>query len=455
MNRAETAAEARDRIPREQIYRLIVAFILSFTLWIFVSYTTNPDQRTQFENVPVAIEGLDGARLIVDDAGLPRTSRAQVTVVVDADAETLERLRASDLRAYVDVSDLAPGEHQVPVNVVMTRSGLSQVRPVAEPALLVVRIDQEITRTIPVTVELGGTVPFGFESGDPLLTLLTAELSRVVVRGPQGRVARVVRARVSADISGLAADYKSLRPIEALDSDGQIVAGVTLEPASGDLLVPIRSSVGIKRVPIVPQLSGIPAPGFVVAGVAVDPPLVSITGSSGPLDAIDGVTTFDIDVTGATAAFSRTVALAEPFTARFGVGEPREALITVDVAPIERTFQISLPVAVRLTGIPAGTIVSVVPSVIEVRLSGDAAALGRITSSALAANVDASLLPVGTSSVRPTLRLPQGVSLADAVAEVTVIVRAPEPTPDATATPEPTPDATATPEPAPDATATP
>jgi hypothetical protein len=137
------------------------------------------------------------------------------------------------------------------------------------------------------------------------------------------------------------------------------------------------------------------------------------------------------------------------------VGEPREALITVDVAPIERTFQISLPVAVRLTGIPDGTIVGVVPSIVEVRLSGDAAALGRITSAALAASIDASLLPVGTSSVRPTLRLPQGVSLADAVAEVAVIVRAPEPTPDATATPEPTPDATATPEPTPDATATP
>ena len=447
--------DQRERISHEQIARLIVACVLSFILWVFVSYTTNPDQRTQFENIPVAIEGLDERHIIVDDEGLPRTSRAQVNIVVDAAADTLGRLRASDLRAYVDVSDLAPGEHQVPVNIVTTRSGLTQVRPIAEPAFLVVRIDQEIARAIPVAVELSGAVPFGFEAGAPRLTVLNDDLSRVIVRGPQGRVVRVTRARVGADISGLAADYDSSRPIEALDSDGQVVAGVTIEPASGNLLVPIRSSVGIKRVPIVPKLSGIPAAGFVVSSVAVEPPLVSITGSSGPLDAISDVTTFEVDVTGTTATFSQTVALAEPFTARIGFGEPREALVTVEVTPIERTFQVALPLAVRLTGIPDGTTVSVVPPIIEVRLSGDATALGRITSGTLSAAVDATALPIGSTSVRPTIRLPQGVSLADAVAEVTVIVRAPLPTPDATATPEPVPDVTATPEPAPDVTATP
>ena len=431
---------------RSTSLRLAMALLLSFALWVFVSYTQNPDQRSQFENVPVELDGLEPGMLVVNDEGLPRTSRPQVNVIVDADAETLQGLRASDLRAFVDVRDREPGEHQVPVNVVTTRSGLARVRPVAQPELLVLRLEQEITRTVPISIELSGSVPFGFEAGTPRLSVRGEVLSDVLVRGPQGRVERVVGARVNADIAGLAANYDSPRPIEPIASDGQVVAGVTVEPINANLLVPISSSVGIKRVPIVPQISGQPASGFIVAAIAVEPRLVTLTGSSGPLDDLAEVSTLDVDVTGATQTFSRTVPLAEPLNARLSFGEPRTAVVTVQIEPIIRPFQVSLPVAVQVVDIPAGVLVSLSPQVVDVRLSGTAAALNRIDADTLIGSVSARNLDPGIYQLIPVLDLPTGITLAAPPPAVTLTVRpvpvpTEEPTPDTTPTEQPTPDA--------------
>jgi YbbR domain-containing protein len=439
---------------RSTTLRLVTAVLLSFALWVFVSYTQNPDQRSQYENIPVEIDGLEPGMLVVNEEGAPRTSRPQVNVLVDADAETLQGLRASDLRAFVDVSGREAGEHSVPVNVVTTRSGLARVRPIAQPEFLVLRLEQEITRTVPLSIELTGSVPFGFEAGDPRVTIRGETLTSVSIRGPQGRVERVANAQISADIAGLAANYNSPRPIEAEDADGQAVAGVTIEPSTANLLVPISSSVGIKRVPVVPQIAGQPASGFVVAGISVEPRLVTLTGSSGPLDELSDISTFDVDVTGATQTFSRTVPLEEPLNVRLGFNEPRTALVTVVIEPIARPFQVTLPVSVQVVDIPPGVLVSLSPQVVQVSFTGSAAALNRLSEETLVATVSLRDRGPGVYELTPVLTLPNGIALADLPAAVTVTVRLPptptETPPDETPTPtEAPPDETPTPTEAP------
>ncbi|HNP86513.1 MAG TPA: CdaR family protein, partial [Kouleothrix sp.] len=292
--------------------RLALALGLAFALWVFVSYTQNPDRNTSYDSVPVDVVGRAPNLVLVDQDGLPRASLPSVDVTVEADTETLKNVQQSSIRALVDLSGLGPGEHQVLVDVETTRSDLKRLTFSTSPSFLPIRLEQEITRTVPLTVELNGTVPFSFEAGTARLSSHNQAITSVQIRGPQSRVERVAIALVTADIDRLTANYISPRPVLVLTSNRQPVTGVTVEPATIDVLVPIVSSAGIKRVPVVPQLVGQPASGYIVTSISVEPQFVRLTGSSGPLELVQSITTEGVDITGASQNVQRTAAIRPP-----------------------------------------------------------------------------------------------------------------------------------------------
>jgi YbbR domain-containing protein len=438
---------------RAQGLRLLLSIGLAFALWIFVSFTQNPDQRSVFEGVPVDIDGLASGLLIVDKEGLPKTNHPTVDISFEGDETTIQTVRQTDLRAFVDLSGLAAGEHSnVPVIVERNRSGLARLTLSSDPAFLSFRLEQEITSTVPLTVEVTGSVPFSFEKGRPRLTQDGRPLDSVEIRGPQSRVERVSLARVVADIDRLTGNYSSPRPVELLSQDGQEIAGVTAEPASVNVLVPIASSAGIKRVPVVPRLVGAPANGQIVSSVSVDPQFIQLTGGSDALDGIESIETFDVDVAGATREVSHTVALRVPANTSLASGERDSATVLVQIRPIDRPFKLTLPVPIQVTDIPDGLLVSLSPPSIQIKLDGNAAALGALDPSTLQGNVSVHGLSEGTYAATPNIKLPPGVTLAEPPPKVTVTLRKP-PTPQPTETETPAPTSTTTSDGAPAPTA--
>jgi YbbR domain-containing protein len=420
---------------RAQGLRLFLSIGLAFALWVFVSFTQNPDQRSAFEGVPVDIEGLAPGLLVVDEEGLPKTNRPPVIIRVEGEEAMIQTVRQSDLRAFVDLSELVAGEHSnVPVIVERNRAGLARLTLTSDPAFLSFRLEQEITRTVPLTVEVTGIVPFSFAKGQPRLTQAGRSVDSVRIRGPQSRVDRVSLARVVADIDRLTGNYSSSRPVEILSQDGQEVAGVTVEPESINVLVPIASSAGIKRVPVVPRLVGVPASGQIVSTVAVDPQFVQLTGGSDALDGIESIETFDLDITGATRTISRTVAMRVPANTSLASGEPTMATVLVQIRPIDRPFQITLPVPIQVTDTPNGLLMSFSPTSIQIKLTGNASALGAFDPASLQGTVSARTLGEGSYAITPIFQLPKGVQLAEPAPKVTVTLRRP-PTPQPTAIP--------------------
>jgi YbbR domain-containing protein len=434
---------------RAQGLRLLLSVGLAFALWMFISFTQNPDQRSSFNDVPVEIEGLAPNLVVVDQEGLPRTNRPTVDITAEGDERTVLTVQRSELRAFVDLTERGPGEYNnVPVNVVPNRSGLARLSFSANPAFLSFRLEQEITRTVPLTVAVTGNVPFSFEAGQPRLTHQGQSISSVLIRGPQSLAERVSVARVTADIDRLTANYSSSRPVEAVAQDGQVVAGVTIAPVSINVLVPIGSSAGIKRVPVVPRLVGSPASGRIVGSISVDPQFVRLTGGSGSLDNVQNIETINVDIAGAGQTFTRTVALSVPANTSLAAGEPTMATVRVEIQRIAQPFQITLPASVQATDIPDGLLVSLSPQTVPIALSGNASDLGQVEQAALQGTVSLRGLGEGTYSLTPSFQLPRGVALSSPPPKVTVTLRRP---PTATPVPEPTstptPAATAAPAP--------
>jgi YbbR domain-containing protein len=419
--------------------RLLLAIGLGFSLWVFVSFTQNPEQTSSFGEVPVDIEGIAPDLVRVDEQGLPRENRPTVDITIEGDEATVQRVNPGELRAFVDLEGLGPGEHgNVPVSVVPNRQGLQRLNFTADPAFLSFRLEQVITRTVPLTDVIAGDVPFSFEQEPARLTVQGRAIDSVEVSGPQSRVERVTLARVTANVGGLTANYSSPRPVEPLAEDGQVVEGVTVTPTSVNVLVPIVSSAGVKRVPIVPNVVGSPASGYIVTSVSVEPQFVRLAGSAGPLDAIQSVGTADIAIDGERGTITRTVELRPPANTSLASGEPNSATVSIQIGQISGAFQVTLPVPVQVVDVATGLQVSVNPQVVQVTLAGDAARLGSINPGDLVGIVSMSGAGPGSYPREPAFQLPAGVSLVG-TPRVTVTLRAPptaEPPTPTEATPE-------------------
>lgn len=414
--------------------RLALAIGLSFALWAFVSFSENPEERISFEAVPVEVRNLPSGLVMVDQNGLPNATLPPVNVTIETDRATRADLRQADLRSYVDLRDMAPGDRAVPINIEATRPNLTFTLPEGglRPASVSVRLEELITTTVPLTLTIQGNVPFSFELGQPEVTLGGQVVQDVQVRGPQSRVERVKMARATANVEQLRASYVSLLPLQGVDENGQPVEGVTLEPATVNVRIPINPIVGLKLVPVLGTIEGFPAPGYTVVNIRSNPPLINLTGSSGTLDTVDQVSTAPVDISGASGLITRTVPLRFPLGTSPQAGEPSEATVTVEIAPLNRVFQVQLPVPVQATNI-GNVLVSISPGVVQAQLAGSNEVLNQLNTATLLATVDVGRLGPGTYQLTPQLTPPNGVTLVGTLPVVTVTLRAPP-----TAVPPPT-----------------
>jgi YbbR domain-containing protein len=435
--------------------RAVLAFGLSFALWAFVSFSQNPEELVPFDGLTPQVVGLRPDLVIVDANGLPSSTIPSVDVILRTDRNQRTELRPVDIRTVVDLSGFAAGEHIVPVNVQATRSTISFTVPSdgVSPSAIPIRLEEVMSSTVPIDLKIIGNLPFSFERGDPQITSNGQPIAQAQVSGPQNRVERVKSAQTTANIEQLRASYQAPLSLVAVDANGQPVDGVQLSPGTVNVGIPITSVVGLKLVPVKADIVGLPAPGYVITAVQVDPPLIALTGSSGPLDAVAVLKTDPVIIGDVRSSLVRQAFVQFPVGTSPQAGEPTSVQVTVLLAPLTGAFQISLPAQVSLTGVGASLLSSVSPAVASVTLTGSSTFLNQLAKQTVQASVDVSGLGPGTYQLPVRLSLPEGVRLAGDPPTVAVTLRPPAPT--AEPTPSPTADTTTTAPPEPTQAGTP
>lgn len=436
---------------RSIVLRAFLAFGLSFALWLFVSFSENPEETARFEDLTLQIVGLAEDMVIVDANGLPTTSFPSVDVTLRTDRRQRSELRPVDIRVVADLSNLGPGDHLVPINVQPTRSNLSFSVPAGgiEPSAIGIRIEPVETVTVPIRLEIVGSPPFSFERGDPEIRYNGNLIDTVTVSGPQSRVVRVAAVRTVANIAQLRASYVAPLNLTPVDNNNQSVEGVQVRPATVTVVIPINPVVGLRLVPVSPIIIGSPAPGFAVTDIKVDPPLITLTGSSGPLDAINLLQTEAIDIANARETVVRIVPLIIPIGTSPAQGESNAVRVTVEITPITLPFQVRLPVKIVIDGLDNGLLVTVSPEVVEITFAGTSTQLNALAAMPLEATINVSGLAPGAYQFPVQPLLPDGVSIVGEAPTVTVVI-IPAPTPTSTPSPSPEPSPEVEPTPTPD-----
>jgi YbbR domain-containing protein len=320
---------------------------------------------------------------------------------------------SSDFEAWVDLSDVQPGSgpRSVPIQL---RSVDPRVRVLGfEPQAVTVDLDKVGAKTVPVEVDRG--------NAPPTLTIgaVSAQPAEVRVIGPASVLTRVVAARASVIIQPSGIDVNEDVDLVAIDSVGDAVPQVELDPTTARITIPVFSDRQSRTLPVSPQITGTPAAGFELAAASVAPSFVTVEGDIDELESLLSIDTAPISVSG----YSSSQEVQAPLVLPTGVAalDVQNVRVTIEVRPVtaSRTFEVGL----RIVGAKSGlTYASDIDRVL-ITVGGSVADLDRLIGSTLAVDLDVSALGVGTADVVATADLPAGVTLVAAnPARVSVIV---------------------------------
>jgi YbbR domain-containing protein len=420
----------------KNIGALLTAIILAVIVWVSAVIASDPNEE-QILNRPVSIEiiGQDPSLQIMGSV------TRNVTLVLRAPASVWNTLNndPQSVRAWVDLSNLGPGSHDVPVQVQITPP---LVRLISQnPQQLTINLDTIITETFPVNLIVRGNPPVGYQTQTPQVNP-----TQVAITGPESIVSKVSEARVTLDITNANQTITREESPLLLDAQGQALSGLTISPSSVSVTQPITLLGGYRYVIVRVISQGQVASGYRVTNIFVTPVGVVVFSSDPTLvNNLPGyVETQPVDLTGKTDDFETLVDLNLPSGVTV-VGDPK-VLVQVSIAAIDSSLPISLPIEV--IGLAPGLTASLNPAIVNVILSGPVPILNTLGPTDVRVVADLNAYEVGTYQVTPTVTiLPdqiQQVSLIPSTVEVIIDVA---PTPTRTPSVSVTPGRTATPTP--------
>lgn len=413
---------------------LILALALGIVVWISAVTADNPNVERN-RTVPLEIIGLDPDMLIVGNVP------SQVRISLEAPSSVMESMNATDsaVQAWVDVSGLDPGTHDLEVQVRINEN----FRPVrlgaVVPEIVSITLESLSTQTYPVNLEVIGEPVIGYQKGT-----LRYEPSTVTVSGPESSVSLVEEVYASLDISGSVETVSRNVPVAALDQAGEPVGGVEIIPGEVTVTQPVFLQGGYRNVIVRVITTGQPANGYKLTNITVSPLNVVVFSSDPQLvnDLPGYVETEAVDLTDAEDDFDVYVGLNLPEDVSI-VGD-QFVLVQVSIAAIEGSLTMSLPVTpVGLLPIYAAVIS---PGSVDVILSGPVPILDTMEPEDVRVIVNVADLGLGIYQLEPRVDvIPDRIgveAIIPSTVEVEIIV-APTPTP--TIIPQPAPTATSQP----------
>lgn len=408
----------------------ILSFILSLMVWFVAVREQNPPVEANYTPaIPIEIENLSSDMVIFGDV----PDRVQLRLL--APQTSWDNISPGKFRAWIDLSDLEPGLHEVPVQVQVSDAAIS-IRE-KRPATVNVRLEKLMVAEVPIRVEVIDSAPIGYVARAPVFTSITTTVS-----GAAPQVSHVSYAVGEVYLRSAKETVHRTVDLSARDANGDPVTRVTLNPAQVTVTVPVEQRFGYRDVSVRVRVKGEVAAGYWISNITVSPSTVTVVGNPSALNDLPGyVETVPVEVTNATANITERVALDLPpgvsvVQAESGEGQTLGGVqVTIQISAVEGGQTVQR--AVQFQGLAENLSAVARPDRVDVILSGP---LPRLQSLMLQdVQVIANLfgLGVGTHQIKPTIVVPESLhvkSILPETIEVQISLRPSTPTPLPTST---------------------
>jgi YbbR domain-containing protein len=364
---------------------LVTALALGIAIWAAAVRAGDPVVSLRF-NPPVETMGQPPQSQLLD------RGHDRVQILVEGRESILDELGQDDFRVFIDLSEVPYGESEVEIQI---RHDQPQVNVIDMwPETTIVRLEQIVTREIPVRPDLRGDVARGHIRGDSIVDPVTLQ-----VTGPASRVEQLAEARITVFLNNERQDVVVARRPTFYDLQGNVtgISGLNLSNDEVLVIVPVIELVGFAEKPVTPQWRGSPAPGYRLLNVTVQPPSMLVTGLPAALDKLRVLRTEPIDITGLVTSFTQQVPLELP--GGISLDEPQPIIVTVEIEPILTSSIIAKEPDVRALG--PNLIAELDPGEVRIFLFGPLPVLDSLQQDDVRVTLDLLNLDIGVHNVIP------------------------------------------------------
>ena len=405
----------------------LLALILGVSVWVSAVTSADPDEVRIFPNaIPLEIIGKDPSLIITSE--IPPS----IEITLRTPRSVWEQLTAQEdsVQATLDLSGLSTGEHRIKIQVRVQASPYQII--LNDPESVVVMLEPSATRTLSITTSLSGLPAIGYQAGNIEINPI-----EVVISGPESIVNKATRARVFVSLDGVRENIEQMSPIQILDEDNSAIRGLSVNPETVQVKVPVIQQGGFRDVAVKVVVQGQQAPGYRVENISVFPPVVTVQASDPELvNALPGIVeTQPLDLQDAEEDITTRLALNLPENVTL-VGA-QTVQVTVGISPIQTSLTLSNQ-EIRVIGLSEGLAAQVLPQIVDVIISGPLPVLDALTPQDVIVTVDVTGLGLGTHQLIPVVDvLVENVDVESILPGTIEVVISPPGTP--TITPFPTP----------------
>lgn len=395
----------------KNIRTFLLALVLGVSVWMSAVRSADPDEvRTYPRPIPLEIIGQDPSLVRINE--VPAT----VDVSMRAPGSVWELLTTQDnaVRASLDLSGLSAGEHTIPVKIMVALRPYEIV--LTNPTTVTVDLESLTTQTFPLSLSLSGQPAAGYQAGDP-----DAELTEVAVSGPESLVRQATRARVLINLDGLRESIDDAIPVQILDAQNQTLNGLTINPESVQVSIPIIQQGGYRDVAVKVIVQGQQAAGYRIENISVFPPVITVFAENPELvNQLPGVVeTQPLDLQDRKENISTRLSLDLPEDITI-IGA-QTVQVQVSISPIQTSLTL-LNQPINVNGLSEGLGAQTFPQTVDVIISGPVPVLEELSSREITVSVDATGLEAGTYQLTPEVKVSVDNVLVESILPGTVEV---------------------------------
>ena len=403
---------------------LLLSLAIAITIWIVALNEADPFQEKAFPQlISVTLQNLPEGMILIGD------KPPSVEVRVRAPASVWANLNTDQIHITADLSKASTGSVSVPLQSAID---YREARIISlAPSQVRLTLEKIVTRNVPIKVQLRGEPAVGYQAKLPQLTLRSATIS-----GPASAADTVSELLAPINLNGVKQPINDNLTLIAVNTSGQFVSGVKVEPATVSVTIGVEQLGGYRDVAVKALIEGQIATGHRITNIVVAPSVVTLFSSDPSLVAgLPGfIETEKLNISKASADIETTLGLKLP--AGVSVIGSQSVLLQVNIAAIESSLTIQRDL--ELQGLTPIYNAVASPSTVDVILSGPLPTLDTLNPGDVRVTLNLANLAPGLHQIKPqVIALPQKVIVQTILpSAIEVIITAPgTPTPSIRRTP--------------------
>lgn len=254
----------------------IICFLLAIVLWFVIINEQNPLGEGSY-TVPITVENLNSQYIT---SNVPKT----VYVRLSGPRNTIINVGPSDIKAYIDLSDVQEGTVDVPIHVEIPSGTELKKQSMTSTKITV---DVYTVKEFKLTPHIVGNL-----DEKDFISELKIVPEKVVVSGARRLIQEVSQAVIEVPVNQRNSDFALMAPIRLYDSEGSPVEGLEMTPWQSNVKVTIGHDAMSKSVPLNVNITG----QTENKTVTIQPTSIQIRGSADTLRSISSIDLPDINV---------------------------------------------------------------------------------------------------------------------------------------------------------------